>query len=81
MKGFCILASTYPMEVLKVVSNVDDLLKKPTIENIVGLTSELNKIVQQPVALNQAEDNQEDTIAQQAVARLEDVLGMLTTVI
>jgi len=46
MKGFCILASTYPMEVLKVVSNVDDLLKKPTIENIVGLTSELNKIVQ-----------------------------------
>ena len=81
MIGFCILASTYPMEVLKVVSNVDDLLKKPTIENIVGLTSELNKIVQQPVALNQAEDNQEDTIAQQAVARLEDVLGMLTTVI
>jgi len=69
------------MEVLKVVSNVDDLLKKPTIENIVGLTSELNKIVQQPVALNQAEDNQEDTIVQQAVARLEDVLGMLTTVI
>lgn len=69
------------MEVLKVVSNVDDLLKKPTIENIVGLTSELNKIVQQPVALNQAEDNQEDTIAQQAVARFEDVLGMLTTVI
>ena len=43
---FCILASAYPMEVLKVVSNVDDLLKKPTIENIVGLTSELNKIVQ-----------------------------------
>lgn len=81
MKGFCILASTYPMEVLKVVSNVDDLLKKPTIENIVGLTSEFNKIVQQPVALIQAEDNQEDTIAQQAVARLEDVLGMLTTVI
>ena len=36
------------MEVLKVVSNVDDLLKKPTIENIVGLTSELNNIVQQP---------------------------------
>lgn len=69
------------MEVLKVVSNVDDLLKKPTIENIVGLTSELNKIVQQPVALIQAEDNQEDTIAQQAVARLEDVLGMQTTVI
>lgn len=69
------------MEVLKVVSNVDDLLKKPTIENIVGLTSELNKIVQQPVALNQAEDNQEDTIAQQAVARLEDVLVTLTTVI
>lgn len=69
------------MEVLKVVSNVDDLLKKPTIENIVGLTSELNKIVQQPVALNQAEDNQEDTIVQQAVARLEDVLGMLATVI
>lgn len=69
------------MEVLKVVSNVDDLLKKPTIENIVGLTSELNKIVQQPVALNQAEDNQEDTIVQQAVARLEDVLVTLTTVI
>lgn len=69
------------MEVLKVVSNVDDLLKKPTMENIVGLTSELNKIVQQPVALIQAEDNQEDTIVQQAVARLEDVLGMLTTVI
>lgn len=69
------------MEVLKVVSNVDDLLKKPTIENIVGLTSELNKIVQQPVALIQAEDNQEDTIAQQAVARLEDVLETLTTMI
>lgn len=69
------------MEVLKVVSNVDDLLKKPTIESCIGLTSELNKIVQQPVALNQAEDNQEDTIVQQAVARLEDVLVTLTTVI
>ena len=63
MKGFCILASTYPMEVLKVVSNVDDLLKKPTIENIVGLTSELNNSAT-AVALNQAEDNQEDTIVQ-----------------
>lgn len=38
--------SAYPMEVLKVVSNVDDLLKKPTIESCIGLTSELNKIVQ-----------------------------------
>ena len=56
------------MEVLKVVSNVDDLLKKPTIESCIGLTSELNKIVQQPVALIQNSDIQGDIITQHPVA-------------
>ena len=51
----CQFASAYPLEVLKEMDRVDSLLKTPTVENVLSLTNELNQIVQQPVALIQAQ--------------------------
>ena len=64
----CQFASAYPLEVLKEINKVDGLLTTPTIENVLSLTNELDQLVQQPVALIQATDNQSNTITQQPVA-------------
>ncbi len=58
----CQFASAYPLEVLKEMDRIDGLLKTPTVESVLSLTNELNQIVQQPVALFQATDNQSDVI-------------------
>jgi len=60
-------------EVLKEINKVVGLLTTPTVENVLSLTNELNRIVQQPVALIQATDNQSNTITQQPVAQLCEV--------
>ena len=51
----CQFASAYSLEVLKEINKVDGLLTTPTVENVLSLTNELNQIVQQPVALIQAQ--------------------------
>jgi hypothetical protein len=53
------------LEVLKEINKVDGLLTTPTVENVLSLTNELNRIVQQPVAQLQIPDNQSNTITQQ----------------
>lgn len=60
----CQFASAYPLEVLKEIDRIDSLLTTPTVENVLSLTNELNQIVQQPVALIQAVENQSNTITQ-----------------
>jgi len=76
----CQFASAYPLEVLKEINKVDGLLTTPTIENVLSLTNELDQLVQQPVALIQATDNQSNTITQQPVAQLEEVAETLSTI-
>ena len=76
----CQFASAYPLEVLKEINKVDGLLTTPTIENVLSLTNELDQLVQQPVALIQATDNQSNTITQQPVAQLEEVTETLSTI-
>ena len=76
----CQFASAYPLEVLKKMVEIDDLLQNPTVENVLSLTNELNQIVQQPVALIQSTDNQSNTITQQPVAQLEEVTEILSTI-
>ena len=76
----CQFASAYPLEVLKEMDRVDSLLKTPTVENVLSLTNELNQIVQEPLALIQATDNQPDTITQQPVAQLGKVSETLSAI-
>ena len=76
----CQFASAYPLEVLKKMDRIDSLLTTPTVENVLSLTNELNQIVQQPVALIQATDNQSYTITQQSVAQLEEIPETLSTI-
>ena len=76
----CQFASAYPLEVLKEMDRIDSLLTTPTVENVLSLTNKLDQIVQQPVALIQATDNQSNTITQQPVAQLEEVTETLSTI-
>lgn len=76
----CQFASTYPLEVLKKMVEIDDLLQNPTIENVLSQTKELNQIVQQPVALIQTADNQLDIITQQPVTQLGQVSETLSAI-
>ena len=76
----CQFASAYPLEVLKEMDRIDSLLTTPTVENVLSLTNKLDQIVQQPVALIQATDNQSNTIMQQPVAQLEEVTETLSTI-
>ena len=76
----CQFASAYPLEVLKEMDRIDSLLTTPTVENVLSLTNKLDQIVQQPIALIQATDNQSNTITQQPVAQLEEVTETLSTI-
>ena len=76
----CQFASAYPLEVLKEMDRIDNLLTTPTVEKVLSLTNELNQIVQQPVALIQATENQSNTITQQPVAQLEEVTETLSAI-
>ena len=76
----CQFASAYPLEVLKEMDRIDSLLTTPTVEKVLSLTTELTQIVQQPVALIQATENQSNIITQQPVAQLEEVTETLSTI-
>lgn len=76
----CQFASAYPLDVLKEMDRIDSLLTTPTVEKVLSLTTELNQIVQQPVALIQATENQSNTITQQPVAQLEEVTETLSAI-
>lgn len=76
----CQFASAYPLEVLKEMDRIDSLLTTPTTEKVLSMTNELNQIVQQPVALIKATENQSNTITQQLVAQLEEVTETLSAI-
>ena len=76
----CQFASAYPLEVLNKMAEIDGLLKTPILEDVSSLTNELNQIVQEPLALIQATDNQPNIIMQQPVAQLSEVSEVLSAI-
>ena len=76
----CQFASAYPLEVLNKMAEIDGLLKTPILEDVSGLTNELNQIVQEPLELIQATDNQPNIITQQPVAQLSEVSEVLSAI-
>lgn len=76
----CQFAKAYPMEILIEMGKVEELLNSPSVDNVLQLTNELNQFTQQPVAIIQDSDFQEDIITQQPVAQLCEVSETLSTI-
>ena len=76
----CQFAKAYPMEILIEMGKVEELLNTPSVDNVLQLTNELNQFTQQPVAIIQNPDIQEDIITQQPVAQLCEVSETLSAI-
>ena len=76
----CQFAKTYPMEILIEMGKVEELLNSPSVDNVLQLTNELNQFTQQPVAIIQNPDIQENIITQQPVAQLCEVSEALSAI-
>ena len=76
----CQFAKAYPMEILIEMGKVEELLNSPSVDNVLQLTNELNQFTQQPVAIIQNSDIQEDIITQQPVAQLCEVSETLSAI-
>lgn len=76
----CQFAKAYPMEILIEMGKVEELLNSPSVDNILQLTNELNQFTQQPVAIIQNPDIQENIITQQPVAQLGDIAETLSAI-
>ncbi len=76
----CQFAKAYPMEILIEMGKVEELLNSPSVDNVLQLTNELNQFTQQPVAIIQNPDIQEDIITQQPVAQLCEVSETLSAI-
>ena len=75
----CQFAKAYPMEILIEMGKVEELLNSPSVNNVLQLTNKLNQFTQQPVAIIQNSDIQEDIITQQPLAQLGDITETLST--
>ncbi len=76
----CQFAKAYPMEILIEMGKVEELLNSPSVDNVLQLTNELNQFTQQPVAIIQNPDIQENIITQQPVAQLGDIAETLSAI-
>ena len=76
----CQFAKAYPMEILIEMGKVEELLNSPSVDNVLQLTNELNQFTQQPVAIIQNPDTQENIITQQPVAQLCEVSEALSAI-
>ena len=76
----CQFAKAYPMEILIEMGKVEELLNSPSVDNVLQLTNELNQFTQQPVAIIQNPDIQENIITQQPVAQLCEVSEALSAI-
>ena len=68
------------MEILLEMGKVEELLNSLSVDNVLQLTNELNQFTQQPVAITQNSDIQEDIITQQPVAQLCEVSETLSAI-
>ena len=62
------------------MGKVEELLNSLSVDNVLQLTNELNQFTQQPVAITQNSDIQEDIITQQPVAQLCEVSETLSAI-
>ena len=76
----CQFAKAYPMEILIEMGKVEELLNNSSVDYVLQLTNELNQFTQQPVAIIQNPDIQEDIITQQTVAKLCEVSETLSAI-
>ena len=76
----CQFAKAYPMEILIEMGKVEELLNSSSVDNVLQLTNELNQFTQQPVAIIQNPDIQENIITQQPVAQLCEVSETLSAI-
>ena len=76
----CQFAKAYPMEVLTEMGEVEELLNRPSVDNVLQLTNELNQFTQEPLAQIQATDNQGDIITQEPLAQLGEISEMLSAI-
>jgi len=76
----CQFAKAYPMEILIEMGKVEELLNNSSVDYVLQLTNELNQFTQQPVAIIQNPDIQEDIITQQPVAKLCEVSETLSAI-
>ena len=76
----CQFAKAYPMEILIEMGKVEKLLNNPSVDNVLQLTNELNQFTQQPLAIIQNSDIQENIITQQPVAQLGDIAETLSAI-
>jgi len=76
----CQFAKAYPMEILIEMGKVEELLNNPSVDYVLQLTNELNQFTQQPVAIIQNPDIQENIITQQPVAQLCEVSETLSAI-
>ena len=68
------------MEILIEMGKVEELLNSLSIDNVLQLTNGLNQFTQQPVAIIQNSDIQEDIITLQPVAQLCEVSETLSAI-
>ena len=76
----CQFAKAYSIEILIEMGKVEELLNSPSVDNVLQLTNELNQFTQQPVAIIQNPDIQENIITQQPVAQLCEVSETLSAI-
>lgn len=76
----CQFAKAYPMEILIEMGKVEELLNNPSVDNVLQLTNELNQFTQEPLAIIQNSDIQENIITQQPVAQLGDIAETLSAI-
>ncbi len=76
----CQFAKAYSIEILIEMGKVEELLNSPSVDNVLQLTNELNQFTQQPVAIIQNPDIQENIITQQPVAQLGDITETLSAI-
>ncbi|KKC51356.1 PDDEXK nuclease domain-containing protein [Porphyromonas gulae] len=76
----CRFASAYPLNVLQQMCEADRMLSNPSVDAVKALTTQLNQLVQEPLALIPNTENQPIEIAQQPVAQLGEVSQTLSSV-
>ena len=76
----CRFASAYPLNVLQQMCEADSMLSNPSVDAVKALTTQLNQLVQEPLALIPNTEDQPIEITQEPLAQLGEVAQTLSSV-
>ncbi len=76
----CRFASAYPLNVLQQMCEADSMLSNPSVGAVKALTTQLNQLVQEPLALIPNTEDQPIEITQEPLAQLGEVAQTLSSV-